>query len=260
MRLTHFILILWASPFLLSANNNPSKTARQNYIDQFAPSAVIESQRSRIPASIILAQGILESGSGKSQLALESLNHFGIKCNGWKGRKVYHYDDDFDKNGKKIKSCFRAYDNVLESYADHSEFLMTRPRYAKLFQLSSIDYVGWARGLKECGYATEPKYAELLIKIIEENALYIYDQMEFEAVVITTPTSPAPVSNQVTTPMPLPGSTTSNAVMESPQYKLPVAHQAKKKTKKNRVLPMIKLATFNANQLDRPMRHAVAAR
>ena len=122
----------------------------------------------KIPASITLAQAILESGDGNSELAKMSNNHFGIKCHDWKGDRVY-YDDD--EKGE----CFRKYKNASESFDDHSEFLM-RNRYASLFELDIKDYKSWAKGLKKCGYATNPAYAKLLIGLIEKNELYKYDE------------------------------------------------------------------------------------
>lgn len=140
----------------------------QTYIDQYKDLAIEEMLRYKIPASITLAQGLFESGAGKSELAVKGNNHFGIKCHGWTGRTV-HFDDDASQE------CFRAYDNVLQSYEDHSKFLYGNQRYRKLFSLSSKDYKGWARGLKECGYATNPTYAQRLINLIELYKLYQYD-------------------------------------------------------------------------------------
>lgn len=157
-----------------SSNRTASyeKLTRAQYIDLYAPFAVKEMLISGVPASITLAQGILESGDGNSTLAQKANNHFGIKCHGlWEGKK-YHMDDD--SKGE----CFRVYENVFESYRDHSEFLSGRERYANLFKLRLTDYKGWAHGLKEAGYATNPKYPALLIKIIEENELDKYDRMK----------------------------------------------------------------------------------
>ncbi|MCF8459449.1 MAG: glucosaminidase domain-containing protein [Flavobacteriales bacterium] len=148
------------------------KLTRAEYIEMYAPYAVKEMLISGVPASITLAQGILESGDGNSTLAQKANNHFGIKCHGmWEGKK-FHMDDD--SKGE----CFRVYENVFESYRDHSEFLSGRDRYAGLFKLRITDYKGWAHGLKEAGYATNPKYPALLIKIIEENELDKYDRMK----------------------------------------------------------------------------------
>ncbi|WP_068823956.1 glucosaminidase domain-containing protein [Wenyingzhuangia fucanilytica] len=141
------------------------------YIEQYAPLAMEEMKKFKIPASITLAQGILESGSGRSNLALKSNNHFGIKCHtGWKGEKVYHDDD---AKGE----CFRKYQYPATSYQDHSLFLTTRFRYASLFGLDKDDYKGWAKGLKKAGYATDPKYPNKLINYIEKYELYKYDKM-----------------------------------------------------------------------------------
>jgi flagellum-specific peptidoglycan hydrolase FlgJ len=151
------------------------KFAEQNYIDHYSSLAISEMNRSGIPASIILAQGILESNNGKSRLARSSNNHFGIKCKSyWTGGKYYHYDDDFDRNGKPIKSCFRSYDSVKDSYVDHSNFLLQSDRYSGLFLLKN-NYKKWSHGLKSSGYATDPSYAEKLIKVIERNKLYEFD-------------------------------------------------------------------------------------
>ena len=142
--------------------------AYQNYIDEYKNIAIQEMLKYNIPASITLAQGILESGAGRSELARKGNNHFGIKCHGWTGRTTYHDDD-------AQQECFRAYDNAVESYEDHSQFLRSKPRYASLFQLDRTDYKGWAFGLKAAGYATNPQYAYSLINIIETYNLQQYD-------------------------------------------------------------------------------------
>ncbi len=141
------------------------------YIKKYAPLAVIKMHEYKIPASITLAQGILESGNGRSRLASKSNNHFGIKCHrGWKGKRVYHDDDKKD-------DCFRKYDYVEHSYNDHSKFLTGRKRYAFLFKLRITDYKGWARGLKKAGYATDKKYPKKLIGIIQNYQLYEFDKV-----------------------------------------------------------------------------------
>ena len=138
------------------------------YIKKYADIAVEQMKKYNIPASITLAQGLLESGAGSSKLARESNNHFGIKCGtDWTGPTYAHYDDG-------IISCFRVYKNPEESYRDHSLFLQKK-RYQKLFSLKKTDYKGWARGLKECGYATNPSYASILIDLIERYNLDKYD-------------------------------------------------------------------------------------
>jgi len=140
---------------------------RQNYIDTWKEAAITQMEKYGIPASITLAQGILESGNGKSMLTREANNHFGIKCHGWDGPGVYHDDD---KKGE----CFRKYRSAEDSFEDHSQFLLKK-RYAALFELKPTDYKGWAKGLKKAGYATDPKYANLLIRLIEDNKLDQYD-------------------------------------------------------------------------------------
>ena len=141
----------------------------QEYVDKWSGVAVEQMERYHIPASITLAQGLLESGAGRSDLARQGNNHFGIKChNGWTGPTVY-FDDD------QRNDCFRAYGSARDSYEDHSLFLVKGRRYASLFKLKLTDYKGWARGLKAAGYATNPRYADHLIEIIEVYKLYEYD-------------------------------------------------------------------------------------
>ena len=140
----------------------------QQYFDQYKDMAIDQMRRYHIPASITLAQGVLESGAGKSELAVKGNNHFGIKCHGWTGRAVYHDDDENNE-------CFRAYRSASESFEDHSKFLTTSNRYSSLFRLKQTDYKGWAYGLKSCGYATNPRYAIQLIDIIQLYKLYEYD-------------------------------------------------------------------------------------
>lgn len=147
-----------------------------SYIEQYKDIAVIEMHRTGVPASITLAQAIHESQSGTSTLASNSNNHFGIKCKSyWRGGSYYHKDDDLDRNGNLINSCFRAYNAVEDSYIDHSNFLMFSEHYQRLFTLSKSDYIGWAYGLKECGYATDIRYAQKLVNIIEKYNLNFYD-------------------------------------------------------------------------------------
>lgn len=144
--------------------------SRQKYIENYKDLAINEMKRSGIPASITLAQALLESDNGNSTLARKANNHFGIKChNGWKGGRIYHDDD---KRGE----CFRIYKTVYESYINHSDFIIKGQRYAFLFEFDPTDYKSWARGLQKAGYATSKTYAHLLIKIIEDNQLYVYDK------------------------------------------------------------------------------------
>lgn len=145
-------------------------SSRQAYIDRYSNLAIKEMHRTGIPASITLAQAVLESGNGNSTLARNSKNHFGIKCHSdWKG-KTFTWDDD------KKNECFRKYNSVEDSYRDHSDFLKNKSRYAFLFDLKPSDYKAWSKGLKKAGYATNPKYANLLIDIIEDNDLTAYDK------------------------------------------------------------------------------------
>jgi flagellum-specific peptidoglycan hydrolase FlgJ len=142
------------------------------YILKYAPIAVHEMHASKIPASITLAQGILESGSGKSLLATKSNNHFGIKCHTtWQGARVYHDDDEKGE-------CFRKYQFVETSYKDHSAFLSKRRRYAFLFDYNRKDYKKWAKGLRKAGYATDKKYPQKLIKLIKTYKLYEFDSLK----------------------------------------------------------------------------------
>ena len=145
------------------------RITREEYIEKYKDDAIREMMKSGVPASITLAQGILESGDGNSPLAIYAKNHFGVKCHkGWTGESM-RLDDD-EKN-----ECFRKYESVYESFSDHSDFLVTRSRYDFLFDLKITDYKGWAKGLKKAGYATNPKYANLLIMLIEKNDLSRYD-------------------------------------------------------------------------------------
>ena len=146
------------------------RQTREEYIDRYKSIAVAHMERYGIPASITMAQGILESDCGNSLLSMKSNNHFGIKCKrNWTGDKVYHDDD---AKGE----CFRSYPSVEASYRDHAEFLDSQPRYDSLFAYSPTDYKSWARGLKAAGYATAPDYAQRLIRIIEENQLFLLDR------------------------------------------------------------------------------------
>lgn len=156
----------------LTAAANAQRNAQYDaYIEQYKDVAIEQMRKHKIPASITLAQGILESGAGKSTLAVRSNNHFGIKCHtDWTGGRTYRDDDARNE-------CFRVYNSARESYEDHSRFLL-RSRYARLFTYDPLDYKAWAKGLKACGYATLPTYAERLITLIETYELYRYDRGE----------------------------------------------------------------------------------
>jgi len=148
------------------------KNSPEEYINKYKSEAIREMLMHGVPASITLAQGMLESANGNSPLAIYANNHFGIKCHrGWDGLTFIQDDDTKDE-------CFRKYTNVLDSYSDHSRFLSGRGRYASLFDLKKTDYKGWAKGLKKAGYATNPRYPQLLISLIERYKLYEYDQVK----------------------------------------------------------------------------------
>lgn len=145
------------------------KLSAEDYIKLYNKLAINHMEKYGVPASIILAQGMVESGNGNSTLAVKANNHFGIKCHSsWTGPRIYHDDD---AKGE----CFRKYKNVEKSYQDHSEFLRGARRYAFLFDLKPSDYKGWANGLKKAGYATDPQYPQKLIRVIETHKLYRFD-------------------------------------------------------------------------------------
>tara|TARA_B100001059_G_scaffold113262_1_gene113474 strand:- start:9029 stop:9613 length:585 start_codon:yes stop_codon:yes gene_type:complete len=174
MKKIFLIIIIFTSScssFKTISNFENSVEGKINlYIKKYAPSATKNMRFFKIPASITLAQGILESGYGEGTLAKNANNHFGIKChNDWKGKTITHDDDEKDE-------CFRSYKNPLRSYRDHSLFLVNRDRYSTLFNLKSKDYKGWALGLKAAGYATDLKYADKLISLIERFNLTRFDE------------------------------------------------------------------------------------
>ena len=167
------IIIFTSSCSSLKTISDVENTVEQKinfYVKKYAPAATKNMRFFKIPASITLAQGILESGYGEGTLAKKANNHFGIKCHkGWKGKSITHDDDEEDE-------CFRSYKNPLRSYRDHSLFLVDRDRYSSLFTLNRKDYKGWAVGLKAAGYATDPKYADKLISLIERFNLTRFDE------------------------------------------------------------------------------------
>ena len=167
-RLVLSLLLLVACAAMLSS---PQRMTREEYILMYKEVAIRQMLSSGIPASITMAQACLESNNGNSRLAVEGNNHFGIKCHGWAGDSI-RADDD------ALNECFRKYSSAEESFSDHSDFLRYRDRYAKLFELDPTDYKAWARGLKEAGYATSPVYADNLIRIIEDNKLYLLDILD----------------------------------------------------------------------------------
>jgi LysM repeat protein len=169
MKLHYLFLFLFLVTTYKSIAQSGNRMTNEQYIQKYKDIAIAEMNRSGIPASISLAQGMLESDNGNSTLARKSNNHFGLKCHDWDGEAVYHDDDD--KN-----ECFRKYNSPEESYRDHTDFLINGSRYVFLFYLDQTDYKGWARGLEKAGYATNRTYSSDLIRIIEENKLYIYDR------------------------------------------------------------------------------------
>lgn len=157
------------SPVVTTPRPSENLSVNEIYIATYSEIAKNNMRTHKIPASITLAQGILESGSGRGRLAVEANNHFGIKCHGWTGEKIHHDDD-------ASQECFRKYKHAEQSFEDHSEFLTSRGRYSKLFQLDIDDYQGWAKGLRAAGYATDRKYPDKLISLIERFQLYQFDQ------------------------------------------------------------------------------------
>lgn len=170
MKQGSFKIVFLISATLCCTNSYSQKNSPKDYIEKFKDDAVKEMYLHNMPASIILAQAMYESGNGNSELAKNANNHFGIKCKKEWGGDSYLKDDD------EAQECFRKYESVLDSYTDHSLFLKSRPRYAFLFELPVVDYKSWAYGLKEAGYATNPKYAKVLVELIEKYKLYELDQ------------------------------------------------------------------------------------
>ncbi|MCZ4409360.1 glucosaminidase domain-containing protein [Cryomorphaceae bacterium 1068] len=176
------LLLAFLISTLAMAEGDPNKrNTRAEYIAEWKDVAIEQMEKYGIPASITLAQAILESGDGNSELARDANNHFGIKCHDWQGKKVYHDDD-------KRNECFRKYRSAQESFDDHSVFLQ-RSRYSFLFDYKVTDYKSWAKGLKKAGYATNPKYPDLLIRLIEENNLAQYDNLEAKRNTKTKPSN-----------------------------------------------------------------------
>ena len=200
---TRKVFVLVALMFVtIVTKAQQQKTVTEDYIMQFRNIALQNEKDYGVPSSITLAQGIIESGSGRSSLAKDGNNHFGIKCHqSWTGKKMYKDDD-------KKNDCFRVYDNAEDSYTDHSMFLKNNKRYSSLFELDKSDYKGWAKGLKSAGYATNPQYANLLIDIIELYDLDKLAQDDFYLLSSTTTVvqkseKPKPVK-QDNTPQPQP--------------------------------------------------------
>jgi hypothetical protein len=175
-----FTIILVCFSFFTAVAETPAPSQKESkdYVLKYLSLATKECLTANIPVSITLAQGILESRSGNSELAVEANNHFGIKKHSWIG-PVYMLEDDDSINGKLIKSQFRKYNTVEESFEDRSQYLLSNNRYANLFKLERTDYKGWAMGLVNAGYATNPSYGRDLIEVIEKNDLAKYDIPQF---------------------------------------------------------------------------------
>jgi len=171
-----YVIFFFAGLFFISARFTERSDKALAYLEDHVSIAQQEMMRTGIPASIKLGQALLETASGQSKLSRLANNHFGLKCKDyWIGPTYYHKDDDRNKRGKLIKSCFRSYPDARSSYEDHSDFLQYSIQYKKLFKIPNNDYKAWARGLKKGGYATDPRYTEKLIALIERYNLTQYD-------------------------------------------------------------------------------------
>lgn len=185
MKLFSFFICLI---FLSTAGRAQKNPAVEIYISKFAPLAMEEQVRTGMPAAIKLAQAIHESGAGNGDLAQRSNNHFGLKCKAnWTGLTAYHDDDEKGE-------CFRAYDSISQSYRDQSDYLKSNKRYASLFTLDVTDYKGWANGLKQAGYATNPAYTRMLIQLIETYELYAFSEKAKENATVSLPKAIMPAS------------------------------------------------------------------
>jgi hypothetical protein len=171
---SHKKLFLLGALLVLGVAINAQKQTRQEYIDKYKDIAIEEMKRAGIPASVTLAQGLLESDNGNSTLAVKANNHFGIKCHkSWSGETFIHSDD-------RPNECFRKYKNAEQSFRDHSDFLLQHSRYAFLFEIDPTDYKKWCKGLKDAGYATNKHYDNMLIKIIDDNKLHQFDNPDYK--------------------------------------------------------------------------------
>ncbi len=220
-------MLIMATLSLVSRAQEPLNPMVEAYIDMYRPLAIEEMKRTGVPAAIKIAQGILETDAGKSMLVRNSNNHFGIKCKStWTGEKVYHDDDEKGE-------CFRKYASPEDSYRDHSDFLKLQPRYAPLFQIDPMDYKSWAHGLKSAGYATNPKYPEILIRLIEtyrlDDLTYVAlngrERMSGDDIVSGGAPVPEPVKSSSTTSITAPvkneSTSRSEATVETPTVNYP---------------------------------------
>ena len=175
--------IFLIAAFMFGQHTDNVQPVVANYIEEYKYLAIDEMVRTGIPASVTMAQAIIESNAGNSKLAILTNNHFGIKCKSyWEGMQYFHPDDDRDSNGNLIPSCFRKYPTVYDSYLDHSEFLLNTEHYKPLFSYDRTEYKLWAEGLELCGYASDIQYAEKLIKTIEAYELHELDYYTIEYV------------------------------------------------------------------------------
>ena len=185
------LLLLFSIGHLFALGDDP----KDIYINKYKHIAISEMNRTGIPASIKLAQGLLESGAGKSTLAREANNHFGIKCSGsWTGKTFFREDDDRNAKGDLIKSCFRSFDSASQSFFAHSNFLTDQKRYAFLFDIHRSDYRAWAKGLRKAGYATDKAYANKLIDLIEKHQLYLFDSESISEPIVAATTAEMPAA------------------------------------------------------------------
>lgn len=233
------------------------KNSTLDFIELQSDMAVKEMWRTGIPASITLAQAIVESCWGKGPLAAQGNNYFGIKCNNnWDGDTMHQEDDDY-KNGKLVASCFRVYDSVEASYVDHSNFLVKGARYSSLFNLSRTDYKGWAKGLKAAGYATDRRYAQKLIEKIESYQLYQYDQINqnfnVESGLVAHTNNNSATSTSVSNPLEMP------AAFELPEDYVPNYYNVNtEKTPlsgQKEPMPAVSTEAIHAVAPERPVRY-----
>ena len=215
-----------------------------NYIEQYKELAIRKMHEYKIPASITLAQGIFESACGTSVLATEGKNHFGIKCHkDWEGDSI-HIDDD------TLAECFRKYEQVEDSYDDHSLFLISRPRYSELFLLNIMDYKAWAKGLKEAGYATNPQYAERLIKLIEKYQIAKQDSGYYQGMLTmpaTEQVSDAPETTVQEKPTPE-AEKPQEAIMPPKPEKPTVQVKVPEKQETPQIQPIVEMKVFTAQK------------
>jgi LysM repeat protein len=206
-------ILIIISFLLFNTMLNAQRITPEEYVETYKDAAIEEMKRSGVPASVTLAQGILETEHGNSELVKKSNNHFGIKCKStWTGESVRHTDD-------APNECFRKYKNAAESYKDHSDYLKTSPRYASLFELPATDYKGWAYGLKRAGYATNPRYPQIVISNIEKYNLQQYDDGNYVSTSSSTVINDNAISAVYTEAMPVKTSFENDALSKAVKSK-----------------------------------------